>query len=114
MALLARPCLSLQCKVSSLQGGVYDCVIEASNSREDIESTNLEQHHSKTCKVPGTTHKSEHQQQIGRIHMAGSLSGVVDCDDAVGRNVPLSVFPCTSLVGGKTGLAIAPQFLDAG
>ena len=46
--------------------------------------------------------------------MVGPLSGVVDCDDAVGRNVPLSVFPCTSLVGGKTGLAFAPQFLDAG
>ena len=81
---------------------------------EDIGSTNLEQHHWKTCKARGTTHKSEHQQQMGRIHMAGSLSGVVDCDDAVGRNVPLSVFPCTSLVGGKTGLAFAPQFLDAG
>ena len=65
-------------------------------------------------KVPGTTHKSEHQQQMGRTHMVMSLSGVVDCDDAVGRNVPLSVFPCTSLVGGNTGLAIAPQFLDAG
>ena len=46
--------------------------------------------------------------------MAGSLSGVVDCDDAVGRNVPLSVFLYTSLVGGNTGLAIAPPFLDAG
>ena len=60
------------------------------------------------------THKSEHQQQMGRIHVVGSLSGVVDCDDAVGRNVPLSDFPCTSLVGGKTGLAFAPQFLNAG
>ena len=46
--------------------------------------------------------------------MVGSLSGGLDCDDAVGRNVPLSVFPCTSLVGGKTGLAFDPQFLDAG
>ena len=46
--------------------------------------------------------------------MVGPLSGGLDCDDAVGRDVPLSDFPCTSLVGGKTGLAFDPQFLDAG